>query len=145
MIVLNMISKNRAQHLIITTISILFSIKASDASAYTPSFNAETAYDVVIVGAGLSGLNAARTLHDHAPDQKILVLDARDRLGGLTYTQGGIELGGEFVDRNHHYMLSLLKELKLTTVGVSLNGDIIVRDTASSLRWNTLFCRRTHV
>lgn len=43
-------------------------------------------YDVVIVGAGLGGLGAALYLKDKAPSLKVLVLEARSRVGGRTYT-----------------------------------------------------------
>lgn len=55
--------------------------------------------DVIVVGAGLAGLIAAREL-GHA-GQRVLVLEARDRLGGRVYTHQlgdhDVELGGAFV------------------------------------------------
>ena len=47
----------------------------------------ERQYDVIIIGAGISGLAAARKLQeDLADDVSFLVLEARDRIGGRTYT-----------------------------------------------------------
>ena len=43
-------------------------------------------YDVVIIGAGMSGMTAARLLAEMGPGIKVLVLDARDRVGGRMYT-----------------------------------------------------------
>lgn len=60
-------------------------------------------YDVIIVGAGLTGLVAADTLL-HA-GKRVLVLEARDRVGGRTYsvtetqkgTTGTFDFGAHFV------------------------------------------------
>ena len=38
--------------------------------------------DVLIVGAGLSGIGAAAQIGDNLPDKKVVVLEARDTLGG---------------------------------------------------------------
>jgi NADPH-dependent 2,4-dienoyl-CoA reductase/sulfur reductase-like enzyme len=42
-------------------------------------------YDVVIVGAGMAGLSAARNLIDHGITN-ILIIEANDRIGGRLYT-----------------------------------------------------------
>ena len=41
-----------------------------------------THYDVVIVGAGLSGIGAAHHLKSRCPDRTFLILEARDAIGG---------------------------------------------------------------
>jgi len=56
--------------------------------------------DVIIIGAGASGLAAARGLI--RAGNRVLVLEARERIGGRVYThpadlQAPIELGAEFV------------------------------------------------
>src|SRR3954468_11520890 len=58
-------------------------------------------FDTIILGAGAAGLAAARVLHDAG--QRVIVLEARDRIGGRIHTIHDpasivpIELGAEFV------------------------------------------------
>lgn len=65
------------------------------------SIETETMWDVIIIGAGVAGLNAARILCQN--NQKVLVLEARSRVGGRIWTLDrsvrgeAVELGAEFV------------------------------------------------
>ncbi len=75
---------------------------------------------VVVVGAGLAGLTAAVDLTDRGWD--VVVLEARDRVGGRVHTlrepfSGGqyAEGGGESIDESHHALLSLLRRFRLPT------------------------------
>ena len=75
--------------------------------------------DVVVVGAGLSGLVAARRVAESG--RSVLVLEARDRVGGriLNHTlrsEGAvIESGGAFVGPTQDHILRLAKELGVRT------------------------------
>lgn len=71
--------------------------------------------DVIVVGAGLSGLVAARELVRAGLD--VLVLEARDRPGGRTQVVAvdgvTVDLGGEWVDEAHEDLKSLIREVGL--------------------------------
>ena len=76
-------------------------------------------YDVIVLGAGLAGLSAARDLAAGGAD--VLVLEARDRVGGrveqAVLEDGRIlQLGGEVVGRAHTAYLGLVAELGLTLI-----------------------------
>jgi monoamine oxidase len=54
----------------------------------------------LVIGAGMAGLAAARDLVDAG--QKVIVLEARDRIGGRVYTNHTlsdlpVEFGAEFI------------------------------------------------
>src|SRR3954447_8652565 len=74
-------------------------------------------HDVVVIGAGLAGLAAARDLARGGAD--VVVLEARPRVGGrveqVTLDDGRlVQLGGEVVGNAHSAYLGLVAELGLT-------------------------------
>lgn len=78
-----------------------------------------TRSDVLVVGAGLAGLSAARDLE--AGGANVTVLEARDRVGGrvdqVRLDDGRlVQLGGEVVGNSHTAYLALVAELGLTLV-----------------------------
>ena len=73
--------------------------------------------DAIIVGAGLAGLAAADVLHRQGRD--VLVLEARDRVGGRTFSpvHAGyrFDLGGQWLDQKHTQMRALVDRFGLQT------------------------------
>ncbi|WP_040167329.1 flavin monoamine oxidase family protein [Microbacterium gorillae] len=76
-------------------------------------------YDVVIIGAGLAGLTAARELEAQGVP-RVLVLEARDRVGGRVQAVefGGrvLQRGAEFTGGFHTDLLALAAELGMSAV-----------------------------
>ncbi len=69
--------------------------------------------DVVVVGAGFSGLSAATALE--AAGRSVLVLEARDRVGGkvdsvVDATGRRVDTGGQFIADEMHAVLQLVRD-----------------------------------
>ncbi|GDY30087.1 flavin monoamine oxidase family protein [Gandjariella thermophila] len=82
--------------------------------------------DVVVVGGGISGLVAARRIAAAGPS--VLVLEARDRVGGRTLNHtlangSVVESGGAFVGPTQDRVLALLAELRIQTFKEYAQGD----------------------
>jgi monoamine oxidase len=82
--------------------------------------------DVIVVGAGLSGLAAAREVLQSG--REALVLEAADRVGGRILTEEPIpgvflELGAQWIGDTHHRMRALAGELGIELYAQFEDGE----------------------
>ncbi|MHA6288122.1 flavin monoamine oxidase family protein [Maricaulis sp. CAU 1757] len=85
--------------------------------------------DVVVIGAGLSGLHAAERL---SADYDVRVLEARDRVGGRamahTFANGdSVDVGGQWVGPGQDRLYALLAENGFATYPLWDHGDRLIR------------------
>jgi len=82
-------------------------------------------HDVVVIGAGLSGLRAAQLL---APDHDVCVLEARDRVGGRalahTFANGDtVDIGGQWVGPGQDRLYALIEAMGRRVYPLHDDGD----------------------
>lgn len=85
--------------------------------------------DVAVIGAGLSGLAAARGLK--RAGKSVVVLEGRDRVGGRAYTEasaagGWIDMGAQFIGPGQDRILALAEELGVEHFPFHVVGDGIL-------------------
>jgi monoamine oxidase len=85
--------------------------------------------DVVVVGAGLAGLAAARTLV--AAGSSVVVLEARDRVGGRTLNEPlgdgkVVEVGGQWIGPTQDRIAALARDVGVDTFPTHDAGDHVL-------------------
>jgi monoamine oxidase len=95
--------------------------------------------DLVVVGAGLAGLTAARELSGAGLD--VQVLEARDRVGGRTLSQSVgedpedvVELGGQWLGPTQHEVLGLARDLGIDTYPTHTKGRNLFEDDRGKVK-----------
>ena len=90
--------------------------------------------DVVIVGAGATGLTVATDLEKAG--YRTVVVEARDRVGGRLRTEtvegAVLELGGQWVSPDQEALIATLAELGLTTFERFREGESVYVDAAGA-------------
>jgi monoamine oxidase len=94
--------------------------------------------DLVVVGAGLAGLAAAREVV--AAGASVVVLEARDRVGGrvLGHEIGGgevVELGAQWIGPTQDRLAALADELGVDTFATYQDGDNVLEYSGSLRRY----------
>jgi monoamine oxidase len=87
---------------------------------------------IVIVGAGMAGLTAAYYLQQYGLTADLY--ESSTRTGGRIYSAQGLfapelttELGGEFINSNHHDMLAFVKRFELTLIDAEAPSETNLR------------------
>ncbi len=94
--------------------------------------------DVVVIGAGLAGLVAARQLV--AAGRSVVVLEARDRVGGRLLNEPlgegkVVEVGGQWVGPSQRRMLALADSLGIDTFPTHGSGQNVIEYDGSLIRY----------
>ena len=104
----------------------------------SPVFAQRKHYDVIIIGAGLAGLQAGRVLQKQGVD--FLLLEGSQRIGGRVYTldelPGRPEAGATQSGTKYHALNQVIEELGIGTENIRPGAPgmtLLVNDTLSAL------------
>jgi monoamine oxidase len=110
-----------------------------EAYASVSQYSATSAVDVIVIGAGLSGLKAAYDVQKSG--LSCLVLEARDRVGGKTWsidplgTGSAVDVGAAWInDTTQSKIYELVRSLGLGTVVQNTKGNVVQEDLGGCLQ-----------
>eukprot|EP01041_Mallomonas_annulata_P008272 gene8272-17021_t len=99
------------------------------------SSNSSEEVDVLVIGAGLSGLSAAQYILKKNPKLTVRIVEARNRPGGRTHSissaclpEVNIDVGGQWIGPGQHRMLKLVEEFKLDLLEQKFSDFIHTQD-----------------
>lgn len=112
---------------------------AAEAATGSPIRARRRSVDVVVVGAGLAGLSAARRLQQAG--KSVLVLEARDRVGGRTLNHdlgNGYhgDMGGTWIGPTQTAIAALAKEMHVHAFNQPDNGKQVYYDGTTRLTYD---------
>lgn len=97
--------------------------------------------DVCVVGAGYAGLSAALRLHQNG--KSVVVLEARDRVGGRIWTEHlpdgtPVDRGGAWLAPKHEAVFGLARDFGVATYKTWVKGAHLLVDEGRMLRYRGL-------
>ena len=105
----------------------------------------DTELDVIIVGAGLSGLSAVYKLNQRCPEMKILILEANDRIGGRTEAivvdiplksgeNDTLDMGAHWISSQQKDIMELANDFGIEYYPQNVNGTKVMQVGADYVR-----------
>lgn len=90
----------------------------------------KTKHQIIVIGAGMSGLTAAKLLHKSGFD--VLVLEAKPHVGGRTYTK---EINGKYIDTGATW-IHMFKGNPMTKVAKAYGFEVVKDDDDNLVVWD---------